>query len=98
MANPRRFEQTWYDYGHNTTPHRWSTSAWNTAEMELSVKIIPAGSKPYNTSEYPFTDPRREAHWGNPDWDDVLIPQWWRYSVSEYSSNNLGSIAGKVAV
>ena len=29
-------------------------------------------------------DPRQDMNWGNSDWDDVLLPQWHRYTVCEF--------------
>ena len=31
------------------------------------------------------SDPRQDPHWVDEKWDDVTIPQWWRYVAYQFN-------------
>ena len=58
----------------------WDQSAFNTAQEEFRR------SDSEYAMPYLCDDPRDDYQWRDASWDDILVPQWWRYVYSEYVS------------
>ena len=52
---------------------QWNEAEFNRANMELSA-----------AKTLTIQDTRLNQHWRDPDWDDVLIDEWWQYVALEY--------------